>query len=357
MKRPDGGNPGFAPDLFGPGKNGFKDDPLDPPATQLDAAMFNNIVESLCRLVEDSGQVLDGLDFDQVSQAVQSAILLNPVVADGGLLTLKDSSELLVKQDGGNGGSLIRWEGTNAVALFQSGAVLQTVIGAVVQLLGSITVGTSAAQTMTVNSIAEFNENVSLAASKILTLGASAQVSGPDTAAISAGTFSSLSADGIVAPGELQFFSDAAPSASTGVMQFDGSSPTIGEGGVARRISVPVDSYVAGVINTPAGIADTGASVTLNAAAGERFMVEMKSEMTSDAAGTTVQFQIEASAAIIGGVSPRYIDVAGVYTECSKSVEYQKIGAGVVQFKARYGQLGGNTTSARNILLTVRRKN
>lgn len=197
--------------------------------------------------------------------------------------------------------------------------------------------------------------NASLAASKTLTLGASAQITGPSTAGVTAGTISTIDASGIVAVGEARFFTDATPSSSTGVVQFDGRALNVGEGGVARRVASPAESHVVGPINTAAGIADTGAQVTIFVENGETVKIVYAGEFFSDAVGDTVNIRIEVAAVTIGGGSFVHINTASVYVLTTKTVQYTGTGASVT-IKARYGVSGAGTqTDGRNINLSVTR--
>lgn len=64
-----------APDLFGPGKDGFTDgDPGLAPETALDAAWFNAVQEELANAVEASGQELDLADNTQLHKAIQQPV-------------------------------------------------------------------------------------------------------------------------------------------------------------------------------------------------------------------------------------------------------------------------------------------
>lgn len=351
MKRPDGGNPGFAPDLFGAGKNGFKDNPLNPPPTQLDAAIFNNVVESLCRLVENSGQTLDGLDFDQIWLAVTNAVLTDPAISNGGSLTLEDSSMLVVEADGGNGGSSISFAGTNAAAVFASGAVLQTVIGAVVQFLGSVTIGTTAAQTLTVNSLAELNENVTLAASKSITGGAGTSITLGSGASIDL-----TDTDGVVQAGELAFYSDATPSTTTGVMQFQGRWLTVGLNSIARKVSIPVESFVAGDVNTGAPISDTGASISVVVDTGDILELELDMESTNTSTANLINVQIDVGGAPVGGTATRRVVANNEYISIRRVFSYTAGAPAALTIKARHGASAGTTTS-RNIRILARHAN
>jgi hypothetical protein len=63
-----------AVDLFGSGKHGFQDgNPgIGQAATQLNAALFNNVQEELCRVIEAAGIALDGAVYTQLLSALNA---------------------------------------------------------------------------------------------------------------------------------------------------------------------------------------------------------------------------------------------------------------------------------------------
>lgn len=63
-----------APDLWGPGKAGFKEGDVltGDPATSLSAAWFNDTQEELCAVIEGAGLTLNGDDRTQLRQAIQA---------------------------------------------------------------------------------------------------------------------------------------------------------------------------------------------------------------------------------------------------------------------------------------------
>lgn len=64
-----------AVDLFGAGKHGFKDGnkSLGIAATDLDASIFNNVQEEICRVIEAAGIALDGAVYNQLLLALRAA--------------------------------------------------------------------------------------------------------------------------------------------------------------------------------------------------------------------------------------------------------------------------------------------
>lgn len=87
-----------AVDLFGAGKHGFQDGnpSLGVPATQLTAALFNNVQEEIARVVEAAGITLDGSVYTQLLSALTAGWNLPKLVAGDGYIKLP-------------GGIIIQW--------------------------------------------------------------------------------------------------------------------------------------------------------------------------------------------------------------------------------------------------------
>lgn len=81
-----------AQDLFGPGRDGFKDgSPLTgDPATSLTAGMFNHLQEEIARAIEACGIALDPTQYDQLATALgltaRSLTATGYTLLPGGLL-------------------------------------------------------------------------------------------------------------------------------------------------------------------------------------------------------------------------------------------------------------------------------
>ena len=155
--------PTNSPNLFGPGKPGFNDNPLNGPATAFDASWCNGIQESVVRTIEAAGLVPDGADFDQFTDAIGAFPLVTPTVAtsltmlggsslilnDTANLILEDSSLLYIAPDSGNGGSRIQIAAPDGKLTADDGSI--------VELLGDATCGTSSANVWNFNATTNFN--------------------------------------------------------------------------------------------------------------------------------------------------------------------------------------------------------
>ena len=87
-----------AVDLFGAGKHGFKDGnkALGIAATQLNAALFNNVQEEIARVVEAAGITLNGAVYEQLLSALTNGWNLPKSLLSSGYITLP-------------GGIIIQW--------------------------------------------------------------------------------------------------------------------------------------------------------------------------------------------------------------------------------------------------------
>ena len=362
MKRPDAGNPNRAIDLFGPGLDGFQDGPPD--ATQLDAAIFNNVVESLCRMVEYTGIALDGLDFDQLIETLNQWPFDAANVPNGGTFTLKDSSTLVVEADGGNGGSEIEVQSgarvnllagaiqqVQAASLLEvlNGGSLRTIIGATVEFLGSAQIGSSAGDQLTVLAQTALEENVTIGASKTLTM------TGPNSVVdVSTGDDT-----GQVLTGIVDFYSQtAAPPTTNGAMAWGGNNNlTIGgSGGLARFVAIPVEEYLPGPVGTVNAIEDTGLEISLLLAIDDVVYVTFEMESRNTGGANDINVEITVDGGVIGGTEPYQPVIANRVVGVRRVVKYKAVAAAVHVFKGRHGASAGTTTSL-NLKLTVRQAN
>jgi hypothetical protein len=79
------------PDKFGPGLNGFKGG-VNPPPTQLSPEWFDSVQQEIVNVIIGQGIALDGLQFDQLKQAIDNYVFASPKVL--GLLRIDGGGEL-----------------------------------------------------------------------------------------------------------------------------------------------------------------------------------------------------------------------------------------------------------------------
>jgi len=84
-------------DKFGPGKDGFKGGG-PPDATQLEPPWFDNVQEELANVVEGQGEILDGLNLQQVKEAIDDYAFVDPSIT--GTLTIENGATLDVLAGG-----------------------------------------------------------------------------------------------------------------------------------------------------------------------------------------------------------------------------------------------------------------
>jgi hypothetical protein len=84
-------------DMFGPGLNGFVGSVPGPP-TELSAEFFNSIQMELVNVLVGQSIALDGLQFDQLKQAFDNYVFLDPTIAS--TLTIPSGAVLNVQSGG-----------------------------------------------------------------------------------------------------------------------------------------------------------------------------------------------------------------------------------------------------------------
>lgn len=91
--------PTAVPNMFGPGLNGFKGSiPPLPPPTELSAEWFNSVQQEIVNVITGQGLVLDGLQFDQLKQAIDNYVFFDPAISNS--LTIMAGATLTVENGG-----------------------------------------------------------------------------------------------------------------------------------------------------------------------------------------------------------------------------------------------------------------
>jgi hypothetical protein len=234
------------------------------------------------------------------------------------------------------------------------------------------TVGSAALDTFTCNATATFNAPVTVANGQAFTangntvlgnaIGDTITITGTVSANVAMGahTITGAAGSGVnvttVTCTDLQLVSDGSPSTTTGVVSFGGRYITAGLSSVARILSIPLDSYVAGPVATGLAIADTGASITVVLVTGDKVIVEMSLESSQSNIANDINVRIEANGAAIGGTNPYRGVVNNVIISPRRVVEFTAVASIAYTFTARHGASATTTTSS-NIHLTVRFSN
>ena len=145
--------PTAVPDLFGPGLNGFKGSiPPLPPPTQLSAEWLNSVQMELVSILLSQGIALDGLQFDQVAQALANwSFAGNTKIISGGSLTVQSGATFTCDL----GSAFVVNSTTPTFGAFTE-----------VSMLGDVIIGTDSGNTLTINSVSTFNEGVTVIAGK-----------------------------------------------------------------------------------------------------------------------------------------------------------------------------------------------
>ena len=191
-----------------------------------------------------------------------------------------------------------------------------------------------------------------------ITLGANASVTGPSTASITAGTVDTIDDAGTVNTGVIDFYTQTgAPPTTNGALAYGGrDNLTVGDGGTARLVAIPIEEYVAGPVNTGAAIADTGASIAIVLAINDVVYIELDLEAENTNALNEINVRIEVNAVIEGGTRQYRPAVANRLVAVRRVVKYTAAASAVYTVTARHGASGGTTTST-NIRLLIRQAN
>ncbi len=89
--------PNAVADLFGPGLNGFTGS-VPGPATELSPEWFNSMQMETVNVIIGQGIALDGLQFDQLKQAIDNYTFVDPKIS--GSLIIQNGAALIVKSGG-----------------------------------------------------------------------------------------------------------------------------------------------------------------------------------------------------------------------------------------------------------------
>jgi hypothetical protein len=189
-----------------------------------------------------------------------------------------------------------------------------------------------------------------------ISLPSGADLTGSAGTVITAPTIDTSDSAGVVKVGELQFYSDASPSSTTGVLQFFGRGLSVGISTTAKRISIPFEDYIASPADSASSTA-TGASVTVTLVAGDVVYVTASADVTNNGVSAqVVVFEIAIDGVNTGSPGNLRHPAAGVYIPCTRTIKYTAPGTANYTFVQRYGASSG-TASIRNSYICVRQGN
>jgi len=154
--------PTVVADKFGPGLNGFKGSiPPLPPPTELTPEWFDAVQMELVNILVSQGIALDGLQFDQIAQALANWNFVGDVlIASGGTLTVDGDATVAA------GGTFT----CDAGSTFAVNSSTPT-FGAFseVSMLGDVIIGTDDGNMLTVNATSAFQGPVSFIVGQTVT--------------------------------------------------------------------------------------------------------------------------------------------------------------------------------------------
>jgi len=113
-----------AVDLFGAGKHGFRDSnkSLGIAATDLDAGLFNNVQEEICRVIEAAGIALDGAVYNQLLLALREpGVFITPAQFDN---TTKGATTEFVQRALGNWSGQTNYAGAQVLTPQDIGKII-----------------------------------------------------------------------------------------------------------------------------------------------------------------------------------------------------------------------------------------
>ena len=189
-----------------------------------------------------------------------------------------------------------------------------------------------------------------------ISLPSGADATGTSGTVFTGGTFDTIDASGAAKVGELQLYSDASPSSTTGVVQFFGRGLTVGLASTARKIAVPIDEYSATLTVTASSTA-TGPSISgVTLVTGDIIYITITADLFNTGTGTVIVFDV-----LVDGVAQNTpgnlrSDTAGVPISVARTVKYTAPGTANYTFALRYGATAGNT-EGRNGFISIRQGN
>lgn len=267
--------PSKVTDLFGPGKHGFGDDPNPMLATAFDASWCNGIQEENIRIIEwgnanGIGVPPNGAIFDQVLTVLKSFPFDGAVsIANGGTFTFKNSSTLLIEF-----GSIVDMRGALAVAnaavvAMLSGSTLDVQSGAMIDLKSGATFTAEDGSTV------DLQTDVTLAAGK--------SINGALSSTVNAGTIDTIDETGVVNAGGVNFYTDATPGATNGLVQWNGKRLTVGSEGAAVVIRSPLFDYVSTASTAAASTDIAGLNISATVAPTQDVYITLEAHQSVDA--------------------------------------------------------------------------
>jgi len=349
--------PTAVPDKFGLGLNGFAGSVPGPP-TQLSEQWFDSVQMEIVNVIIGQGIALDGLVFDQMKQALDDYSFVDPHVTstltvDGGAMILVQSLGTVELLSGSglvlrNGSTFAVEASVTLVAsdntwVWGSGDANDWTIN------GDVTLGTS--DVTQINLVGDVDIGFDAGSTGFIR-GAYAL---DGASSISGGVGSLLDAE-TVAADLLALTSTASPSTATGVVTFGGRFLAVGISSVAKRVAIFEDSYSAGPLNTGLAVADTGASVTLVLAIGDKVMISASMQSSNSIGGNHVRAYITVNGVNVGSTIDLLPPAAGEPITIPKHVEYTAAAAIAYTFKLRHGAPDGGTTTTHDAYISVRHK-
>jgi hypothetical protein len=258
-------------DMFGPGLNGFASSVPGPP-TEMSSEWFNSVQMEIANVILGQSIALDGLQFDQLKQAFDNYVFLDPTI--GSTLTILSGAVLVVN----SGGVFQCAVGSTATFATLSTSALATLASAATTTTMAVgtalTVGTTAAITGILSPLAGIN------------LGAQ-QIAGAATSIVDVDR---VLADKVELTDMATTFSNTG-----GHMRWNTTALMFAQSAVIAKtnaVEIPQRGFDL-VFSTVNAIDDTTATVTRNIQASEPVWIEVYFRWEISIAATNMNFRVQ----------------------------------------------------------------
>lgn len=202
-------------------------------------------------------------------------------------------------------------------------------------------------------------ETVTFDDASTLALAGSSVISGPAASSVTTGTVDTIGEAGTVKPGTCAFYTQSGALPTTdGELAWGGRNILTvgGSGGAARRISIPVEEYLAGPVATMAAIEDTGLAITLTLAEDDVVYAELDLEAENSGGNNDIAITITVDGSPVGGTRTYRPSAADRVQAVRRVIKFEAPSTASYEFKGRHGASAGTTTST-NLRLLIRQAN
>jgi hypothetical protein len=275
-------------DKFGVGLNGFADS-VPGPATQLSEQWFDSVQMELVNVIIGQGIALDGLQFDQLKQAIDDYTFVDPIVT--GSLTIDSGAAMFIASGAGfvlqNGSTFAVESGVTLIAADNTW-VWGTSNANDWTINGDVTLGTDGTNTVACLSPAT-------CASTLVVTGILSPLAGINLGGQAiAGTAGSIVDTETLAVTEIRFDNSGTTLPGTpGYVRWNGTFFSLmDEASQIRTFDDPLRGYDATLATAANPLTDTTAGATRRVKFNEPVWIEMGSHVSTDSAGSNANYML-----------------------------------------------------------------